>query len=331
MAPPAADDLIDFDIIENQKENIQSLPSGRSAKALVGLFSPTPQGKTPTPSQTQDLNDGIRADFERELLAIDEHDDPLDIYDRYVRWTLDAHPSAQATAQSQLRPLLERATKAFLSSGQYRNDARYLKLWLHYIRFFADTPRETYLFLARNSVGDELALFYEEFAAWLEANGRWAQAEEVYSLGIDKSARPLERLVRKYAEFQTRFQARPQGSEGPSSPALPIIRPALAAKIDPFASSTPTPTPDPQAQGSRQNPTSKTKKSKMAIFSDAEAEPKLDLGSAGPKGWESLGSVTDRRKENAVEAKPWAGQTMRQAKRTGGEPKIAVFKDEVSA
>jgi checkpoint serine/threonine-protein kinase len=35
-----SDDLIDFEIIENQKENIQSLPSGRSAKALAQLYTP---------------------------------------------------------------------------------------------------------------------------------------------------------------------------------------------------------------------------------------------------------------------------------------------------
>ena len=54
-----ADDLVDFEVIENQKENIQSLPSGRSAKALAQLFTPplsSSHGQTLSPSHMQDLN-----------------------------------------------------------------------------------------------------------------------------------------------------------------------------------------------------------------------------------------------------------------------------------
>jgi checkpoint serine/threonine-protein kinase len=117
-------DLIDFDLIEGQKENIQSLPGGRSAKKLAELYSPSPLHKqsTPTPSDTRNVNDCIRAEFEQEVENIDESDDPLDVFERYVRWTLDAYPSAQATPQSQLHTLLERATKTFIGSAQYKND-----------------------------------------------------------------------------------------------------------------------------------------------------------------------------------------------------------------
>jgi hypothetical protein len=177
-----SDDLIDFEIIENQKENIQSLPSGRSAKALAQLYTPpltSGAGHAPSPAQMHDANSATRLKFEKELMAIDDSDDPLDVYDRYVKWTLDAYPSAQNTPQSQLCPLLERATKAFQSSAQYKNDVRYLKLWLHYINLFSDAPRETFAYLARHSIGESLALFYEEFAAWLEGAGRFTQVRRV--------------------------------------------------------------------------------------------------------------------------------------------------------
>ncbi|KAF2739398.1 hypothetical protein EJ04DRAFT_508691 [Polyplosphaeria fusca] len=329
-----ADDLIDFDVIENQKENIQSLPSGRSAKALAQLFTPplsSGNGKTPSPSQMQDLNTAMRAEYEKELQAIDESDDPLDVYDRYVKWTLDAYPSAQNTPQSQLCPLLERATKAFQSSSHYKNDPRYLKLWLHYIHLFSDAPRETYAYLARHNIGDGLALFYEEFAAWLETAGRWTQAEEVYQMGIDKEARPVERLVRKYAEFQHRFESRPQDVPEPTSPALPTIRPALAAKIDPFSHASPT-SVDPQAQSrNRAGPAaSKSGKPKLAIFSDGDEPPKP--GSSGSsQGWDSIGSLADRKKENTTEARPWAGETLKVGKKNTGAQKMMIFKDETSS
>ncbi|KAI9868646.1 MAG: hypothetical protein M1813_004496 [Trichoglossum hirsutum] len=335
----ASEDLINFDVIEEQKENIQSLPGGRSARYLASMLSPSPSLRkgtlSPTRSETQNLHDTIRREYEAELLTISESDDPLDIYDRYIKWTLYAYPSAQATPQSQLLPLLERATKAFLTSSHYKNDPRYLKMWLHYINFFSDSPRETFAFLARHGVGDGLALYYEEFAAWLETAGRWGQAEEIYELGIQREARPTERLARKYNQFRERYTQRPQSDREPSSPALPTVRPALAAKVDPFAASTPG-SVDPQARppssgigsGSSRRP-----RQKLAVFSDPDiSEPaiKTEAGEES-KGWENIGSLAHRKKENVMEARPWVGETLKAGRKTGGGPKMAVFKDLSSA
>lgn len=328
MAP--SNDLIDFDVIEGQKENIQALPGGRSAKKLAELYSPSPLHKlaTPTPSDTQNVHDCIRAEYESEIQNISESDDPLDVFDRYVRWTLDAYPSAQATPQSQLHTLLERATKAFITSAQYKNDPRYLRLWVHYIHFFSDSPRETYMFLSRHGIGEGLALFYEEYAAWLEGAGRWNQAEEVYKLGIERESRPVQRLLRKFKEFEERLAQQPAHAIEPSSPALPTMRPALAAKVDPFGS---LHSSDPQAA----RPTSgvggtgsRPAKSKLAIFSDATAKP-APLASRGveSKGWDTIGSLSDRKKENAVEPKPWAGETLKAGGKKSAAPKMAVFRD----
>ncbi|KAF2743917.1 hypothetical protein M011DRAFT_450507 [Sporormia fimetaria CBS 119925] len=325
-----SDDLIDFEVIENQKENIQALPSGRSARALAQLYTP-PLSSNPTnavsPLQSQDAHNAARQEFEKELQTIDESDDPLDVYDRYVKWTLDTYPSAQNTPQSQLCPLLERATKAFTSSTIYKNDPRYLKVWLHYIRFFSDAPRETFAYLARHNIGEGLALYYEEFAAWLETAGRWKQAEEVYAMGIEREARPVERLIRKYGEFQHRYESRPEDAAEPSSPALPAVRPALAAKVDPFSTASSAPV-DPQAQ-SRSRPApaaAKLGKAKLAIFSDGDAPPKPG-SSGGTTGWDSIGSLADRKKENTMEARPWAGETLKVGRKPSGAPKMMIFKD----
>ncbi|KAK4128561.1 hypothetical protein N657DRAFT_652207 [Parathielavia appendiculata] len=328
MAP---NDPVNFDIIEDHKENIQALPSGRSARKLAELFSPSPlqPQSIPTPLDTKDVNDSIRAEFEEELAAISESDDPLDIYDRYVRWTFDAYPSAQATPQSQLHTLLERATKAFVNSAQYKNDPRYLKLWLQYINFFSDAPREAFVFLSRHSIGETLALFYEEYAAWLESAGRWAQAEEVYKLGIEREARPTARLLRKFGEFEQR-RAHQTDADGPTSPALPVARPALAAKVDPFAAAVPR---DPQAPTQPAGlgvQSSKPRRSKLTIFSDADAEvaaPAMSSRGEGSKGWDTIGSLADRKKENVMEPKPWAGETLKAGGKKSTGPKLAVFRD----
>ncbi|KAL3456747.1 Mad3/BUB1 homology region 1-domain-containing protein [Aspergillus heterothallicus] len=329
----ASGDLINFDIIEGQKENIQSLPGGRSARELARIFSPRdPSDKlsSPSPNDTRTLNDAIRQEYEAELQVIGESDDPLDIYDRYVKWALNAYPSAQATAESGLLPLLERAVKSFLSSPHYKNDSRYLRLWLHYIRLFSDSPRETFAFMARHQVGEGLALFYEEFAGWLESVGRWNQADEVYRLGIDREARPAERLVRKYNDFQRRYEQRTQDN-GPSSPALPAVRPALAAKVDPFACGAAAPA-DAQTQrsssGTTSAPKTKSGKPKMAIFTDTDPAASQPAMGGATKGWDNIVSMQDRRKENKVEAKPWAGETLKAGKKAAPKEKMTIFKDE---
>ncbi|KAH6646381.1 Mad3/BUB1 homology region 1-domain-containing protein [Truncatella angustata] len=326
MAP--SEDLINFDVIEGQKENIQSLPGGRSAKKLAQLYSPTPLQQIPTPSDIKDANERTRAEYEAEVAAAADSDDPLDAFDRYVKWTFDAYPSAQATPQSQLLPLLERATKAFIGSAQYKNDPRYLKLWLHYIRFFSDAPRETFVFLSRHNIGEGLALYYEEYAAWLEGAGRWIQAEEVYKLGIEREARPTARLLRKFHEFEQRQAAQPDATDAPTSPAIPAVRKALGAKVDPFASARAVDPQAPATDAAAGVATSKPKKSKLAIFSDADAAPPaLPSSSGGTKGWDDIGSLADRKKENTVAPKPWAGETLQAGGKKSTAPKMSIFRD----
>lgn len=327
----ASEDLVNFDVIEGQKENIQSLPGGRSAKKLAQLYSSGPLQQIPTPSDVKDANERERAEYEAEVATLSESDDPLDIFDRYVKWTFDAYPSAQATPQSQLHTLLERATRAFIGSAQYKNDPRYLKLWLHYIHFFSDAPRETFVFLSRHSIGEGLALFYEEYAAWLEGVGRWSQAEEVYKLGIEREARPAARLLRKFSEFEARRAAQPEDADEPGSPALPSVRPALASKVDPFAAARAAADPQaPRPSAGVGGAGSKPAKAKMAIFSDADAAPPAMSSKGGSTGWDSIGSLADRRKENTMEPKPWAGETLKAGGKKSSAPKMSIFRDPVS-
>ncbi|KAG7103316.1 Mitotic spindle checkpoint component mad3 like protein [Verticillium longisporum] len=266
--------------------------------------------------------------------------DPPDMYTHWWKGTLRkkictmVEPYYGATPQSQLHTLLERATKAFITSAQYKNDPRYLKLWILFIQFFADAPRETFLFISRHNIGESLALFYEEYAAWLEGAGRWAQAEEVYKLGIERGARPEQRLMRKFNEFEQRQAAQgPEATGAPSSPALPAMRPALAAKVDPYAAAAAAAAAaeNPQAPQPGQGvggQTAKPGKAKMSIFSDASAEPSaLSARPASSEGWDTIDSLANRKKENVMQAKPWVGETMKAGGKKSSAPKMQIFKD----
>lgn len=73
---------VDLSAIEQQKENIQPLASGRSAKALHTLF--TADRKT----LQDDLKEGHDR-FKREIEQAESEgaDDPLDVYHRLIAWS----------------------------------------------------------------------------------------------------------------------------------------------------------------------------------------------------------------------------------------------------
>lgn len=321
----AGNDAVDFSLIEGHKENIQPLASGRSARALASVLTPTTAS---TPQNTRIVASAARAAFEKELTTASELDDPLEVWERYFRWTLDNFPSGQS-AESGIVQLLERVTKEFLREPQYKNDPRYLKMWVHYIQNYSDAPREHFAYLARHDIGQRLALFYEEFASYLESIDRRNQAGEIYRSGIENNARPVDRLVRKYEEFMQRLEANPIRDDEPSSPAIPSVRPALASKSVPFGVTAGS--PDPQAsQGIPSASTKKPAKKKLAVFSDADSEPApKDKSAAGPVGWESIGTREHRKKENTQEPRPWAGETLKQAGKSTKKEKLSIFRDTV--
>lgn len=153
--------VIDFEAIEQHKENVQPLAGGRSAHALTNALS-----------QRQVELKAQRAAHE-EVVSSEENadaDDPLEAWTRYVKWCIDSYPGGQ-TSESGLVLLLERCTRLFRSSAQYRNDSRYLRLWVLYARN-VDCPSDIYNFLLANDIGTALASLYEELAAVYEVQGR---------------------------------------------------------------------------------------------------------------------------------------------------------------
>ncbi|RKP33960.1 hypothetical protein BJ085DRAFT_22678 [Dimargaris cristalligena] len=96
----------DFTQFENQKENIQPRKQGRSAAKLAEIFS---QDESARQRHLDQQKEEFEATLAQVNIANDE--DPLDIYHRYVRWTLENFPQGHNHA-SQLIPLVERPAKA---------------------------------------------------------------------------------------------------------------------------------------------------------------------------------------------------------------------------
>ncbi|KAI9315625.1 Mad3/BUB1 homology region 1-domain-containing protein, partial [Dichotomocladium elegans] len=180
---------------EGEKENVLPRRQGRRAIDLIAAFNTDPE------ERQEEISLGHEK-FAREIENEEELDDPLDVYLRYIDWTESIYPQGHNQG-SDLLGLLEHTTQRFQNHTQYKNDARYLQCWLQYVQF-ADQPNEIYQLLIKKGIGQELALFYESYANYLERRGRLKEAGDIYRAGIDREARPLRRLQRHYEAFQNR-------------------------------------------------------------------------------------------------------------------------------
>ncbi|KAK9761543.1 protein kinase [Basidiobolus ranarum] len=120
-----------------------------------------------------------------------DSEDPLGVYLESLDFllTIDSPES--------LKPLLKKITKLFSDDKKYINDSRYLNIWLLRSRN-SSSPLNVFRKMEVLQIGRGLAAFYEEYArCWLE-RGRIDKAKEIYLLGINQKAKPLDQLWRKY-------------------------------------------------------------------------------------------------------------------------------------
>lgn len=103
-------------------------------------------------------------------LEVDEADDPLALYDRFVKWIFDKYPR-EHLASSGLIEQLEEATRRYMDDSSYKSDLRYLKLWTLYASL-VDKPSAVYKFILTNGIGTVYALLFEDYALTLERDGR---------------------------------------------------------------------------------------------------------------------------------------------------------------
>ncbi|KAG1173229.1 hypothetical protein G6F70_006516 [Rhizopus microsporus] len=179
-------------IIDSSKENIKPRRQGRHAAALVI-----------EEAERDEVMELKHVEFKNRLDNMDDLDDPLNVYVEYYTWTTEMYPYND----TRLLNLLKDATPQFVDDVRYKNDPRYLKLWIEYANLVKE-PRDIYVYLVKKDIGQSLALFYEEYANYLEGIQKYDEAEEVYKRGIQQSAAPLRRLEKNYDIFKQRMEAR---------------------------------------------------------------------------------------------------------------------------
>ncbi|KDQ58570.1 hypothetical protein JAAARDRAFT_128265 [Jaapia argillacea MUCL 33604] len=338
MSAPAIDDvfqddvpaIVDCDVLEAAKENIQPLASGRRATTLSAILS-TPHSQRD--ARLASTRNRLRINVE--VALEDEDDDPLDAYCQLVYWTVENYPQGHS-AESGLLELLEEATRVLKDDrdGKWRNDLRYLKLWTLYASY-VERPAIIYKFLMANEIGTDFALMYEEYALALERSGRRTEADEIYLLAIARQASPLDRLKNKHREFQKRMMVSAPAANPPPAAAPESSSRTRRAALATTSTSTPA-SEQGDVFSTAAAPTRAPPNARMQIFVDPTGS---QSSSSETNPYPELGTRKSRVKENIPEVKKAAGTTIRagssrrtasgsSTSRSGGAPsRIMVFRD----
>jgi len=206
-------------------------------------------------------------------------------------------------------------------------------MWVTYARH-AERREEIWAFLESRNIGNQHALFYEEWANATFALGRYAhcceswltgrkkKTDEIYQLGIHRRAAPVERLKKRHRDFLQRILVASSRDIPDDEPLVPA-RSAGRSILGQVATA-------PTISGSVQlAPSTRLSRApngaKMGVFSDESGRGQDDA----PGEWADFGTRDDRRKENTVEATTWKGETLPQKGVAPRTPKVEVFRDMV--
>uniref|UniRef100_A0A8C8RN64 BUB1 N-terminal domain-containing protein n=1 Tax=Pelusios castaneus TaxID=367368 RepID=A0A8C8RN64_9SAUR len=178
---------------ELSKENVQPLRQGRIMSTLQEVLA---QQETSSHAAIQQQ----KQEFESEIRFY-SGDDPLDVWDRYIKWTEQTFP--QGGKESNLSVVLERAVKALHEQQRYYKDPRYLNLWLKFGNYCSE-PLDVYTYLHSQEIGTSLALFYVTWAEALEERGSYKKADLIFQEGLQRRAEPQDKLQSHHRQFQAR-------------------------------------------------------------------------------------------------------------------------------
>ncbi|KAG9313594.1 Mad3/BUB1 homology region 1-domain-containing protein [Chiua virens] len=322
--------VVDIEVLEAAKENIQPLASGRRVTTLSAILT-TPHGQ-----RDAQLNSARRRHrLNVEVALQDENDDPLEAYVRFVNWTLENYPQGQS-AESGLLELLEEATRVLKDhrGGIWRGEPKYLKLWALYASF-VEKQTMIYRFLLANDIGTSHALLYEEYASILERQGRKGDADSVFLLGVARQAQPLDHLQSKYTEFQKRMMSS-IAMPPPPVPESSTRRTALGMTTSSSSGSLGRDRAASSSQGDVfGSGSTSVSNSRLQIFVDPTgSEPQEETRASYP----DIGTRKSRVKENVPEVQKAAGATLKNAGRARrvvsgsttnalGASKIVPFRD----
>ncbi|KAF5455567.1 hypothetical protein F2P56_025128 [Juglans regia] len=305
------------------KENVRPLKRGRK----VGILNDALKSHN-----DNHLKKSLLENRRRLIEAIDEYngDDPLQPWLECIKWVQEAFPPGGD--YSGLVVIYEQCVRTFWHSDRYKDDLRYLKVWLEYAENCVDAEI-IYNFLDANEIGKSHAVYYISYAWHMELKNKLKLANEIYDLGISRNAQPVEKLKDAYKKFFARSMRRPKATDEDS---MDKRLPARSFGTVLTGGENRMHTTD-NSDIVRKNP-NRARATPLAIYKDSNAvdiplhhqpdKSKTDLNS-----WQFLGARAERSKENNPVPTKWTSFKVphKPVSRTGGATAsacIEVFVDE---
>lgn len=261
-------------------------------------------------------------------------EDPLEVWIRFIKWTQTSFRSGGH--QAELLPLLERCTRELQHIDKYKSDIRYLRIWIQYADCLPE-PRDVFNFLKENSIGQDFALYYLAYAAYMELRGNFSRADDIFQSGLERLAHPIDRLRIKYDDFQHRMAKRLERREAGllDTPDDPVRSSLAVLSVQNKTSQQQTATAAaggfalarPKRKAAS-NP-GKENAGGLEVFVDDEfkagrAGTKSSLAAPASGIWNKLGGFEQNRKENVQKASKWCDQKLPQ-KNTLVRPAIPIL------
>ncbi|KAM4690405.1 mitotic checkpoint serine/threonine-protein kinase BUB1 beta [Rhinophrynus dorsalis] len=292
---------------ELSKENVQPLRQGRVMSTLQEVLSQQDSSSNTAIQQQKQA-------FELELRFY-SGEDPLDVWDRYIKWAEQAFP--QGGKESNLCPLLERAVKIFHKEQRYYGDLRYVNICIKFANFCSE-PLDLYSYLHSQGIGITHAVLYITWAEEFEARGNYKKADSIFQQGIQCKAEPIDKMEVHHRQFQARVsrQALQGIMDGPDVEDSEVHEPQRSSLAD-LKSRGKNKARAPvsrvgdsikqSTQGLRLQavpPQQIPSRSRFAVFDENAALPVVaELPSLTPQTWAAPPPA--RAKENDQRAGPW--------------------------
>ncbi|KAJ6636322.1 Mitotic checkpoint serine/threonine-protein kinase BUB1 beta, partial [Pseudolycoriella hygida] len=178
--------------IQNSKENIQPLATGRNAERL----------ETALDAET---NLESREEIERQRKALEnaiknyEGDDPLESWLEYIHFIEQTFPKSGKEAK--LDEILKKCLVKFEKKAQYDQDPRFVRIFTKFIDSKKD-PTRYYEKMYNSGKGSRVSEFYIAWAFYYDFIDNFEKAGKIYQKGLDARAEPVEQLKEAYTRFQ---------------------------------------------------------------------------------------------------------------------------------
>ncbi|KAJ8498174.1 hypothetical protein OPV22_008726 [Ensete ventricosum] len=281
---------------EVYKENVRPLKRGRNVKLLNDALR----------SQAdRHLQASLLGTRRRMIEAIDEYqgEDPLQPWLECIKWVQESFPTGGEC--SGLVVMYEQCVRTFWHDERYREDLRYLKVWLEYADHCADAE-VIFQFLDANQIGQSHSIFYTSYAMHLETKNRLRKADDILNLGLCRKATPGEKLEAAYREFLIRSTRKKHGNE---DDLLDNPLPVRSFGIVLTSAESRRQTEENSVFSKRKATLQRIDTNKyLSVYKDANSGTNDHLPNLkkNERPWNTLGSRSDRNKENASIPNKWS-------------------------